>query len=157
MFSLFKKEKTLTSVANGKIIDIVKVPDQVFSQKFLGDGFAVIPVSGEFFSPASGIITDVTETLHAYCITTDDGLEILVHIGIDTVELKGKGFKPLVKKGDHISQGDAIASANLELIKEKGYNTTTIVAITNHEKMRKFKILEVASAKAGSPALIYKI
>ena len=157
MFNLFKKEKTLTSVANGKVIGITKVPDQVFSQKFLGDGFAVIPTTGEFFSPASGIVTDVTSTLHAYCITSDDGLEILVHIGIDTVELKGTGFKPLVKRGDRVTQGDAIASANLELIKEKGYNITTVVAITNTEKMHKFKVLESPSAKAGSPAMTYKI
>jgi len=156
MFNFFKKEKKLTSVANGRIITVSKVPDQVFSQKFLGDGFAVVPTSGEFFSPADGIISDVTDTLHAYCITTDDNLEILVHIGIDTVELKGTGFTPLVKKGDRVSAGDAIAKANLEIIKEKGYNTTTVVVVTNMEKLASFKILESPAAKAGSIAMTYK-
>ncbi len=156
MFKFFKKEKTLTSVANGRIIGITKVPDKVFSQKILGDGFGVIPTTGDFFSPANGVVTDVTDTLHAYCITTDDGLEILVHIGIDTVELKGQGFTPLVKKGDHLASGDALAHADLEFLKEKGYSTATAVIITNTEKLKSFKVLETPTAKAGSPAMTYK-
>lgn len=156
MFNFLKKEKSLSSVANGRIIGLDKVPDQVFSQKILGDGFAVIPTSGNFFSPTDGVITDVTETLHAYCITGGDGLEILVHIGIDTVELKGEFFTSLVKKGDTIHRGDAIAHADLDAIKDKGYNTATMVVITNTEKLREFRVLEAPSAKAGSPALVYK-
>lgn len=156
MFNFFKKEKTLTSVANGRIITITKIPDKVFSQKILGDGFGVIPTNGDFFSPASGVVTDVTDTLHAYCITTDDGLEILVHIGIDTVELKGQGFTPLVKKGDRLAAGDALAHADLDFLKEKGYSTACAVIITNTEKLKSFRVLEAPSAKAGCPAMIYK-
>ncbi len=156
MFNFFKKEKTLTSVANGRIVGITKIPDKVFSQKILGDGFGVIPTQGDFFSPASGVVSDVTDTLHAYCITTDDGLEILVHIGIDTVELKGQGFTPLVKKGDRLGAGDALAHADLDFLKEKGYSTATAVVITNTEKLKSFRVLESPSAKAGSPAMTYK-
>ncbi len=156
MFNFFKKEKTLTSVANGRIINVSKIPDKVFSQKILGEGFGVIPTTGEFFSPASGVVTDVTATLHAYCITTDDGLEILVHIGIDTVELKGEGFTPLVKKGDRLTAGDALAHADLDFLKEKGYSTATAVVVTNPEKLKSFSILESPTAKAGSPAMKYK-
>ena len=87
MFDFFKKEKVFNSVTKGDIIDISAVEDEVFSKKLLGEGFAVIPESNDFFSPASGTVSDVAETLHAYCITTDDGLEVLVHIGLDTVEL----------------------------------------------------------------------
>ena len=156
MFNFFKKEKYLATVANGDIIELSKVPDQVFSQKILGDGFAVIPRDGNFYSPASGTVTDVTGTLHAYCITSDDGLEILVHIGLDTVELKGKGFSPLVKKGDRIEKGAALAHADLGVLRNSGYNTTTMVVITNSEKLNSFNILETASAQAGDKALIYK-
>lgn len=156
MFNFLKKEKTLTSVADGRIIGITKIPDRVFSQKILGDGFGVIPSQGDFFSPANGVVTDVTDTLHAYCITTDDGLEILVHIGIDTVELKGEGFTPLVKKGDRLAAGDAIAHADLDFLKEKGYSIATAVVITNTEKLKSFRVLEAPAAKAGSPAMIYK-
>ena len=137
MFNFLKKEKNLSSVANGRIIGLSKVPDQVFSQKILGDGFAVVPTNGNF--------------------TSRDGLEILVHIGIDTVELKGEFFTSLVKKGDPIHRGEAIALADIDAIKEKGYNTTTMVVITNTEKLKEFRVLEAPSAKAGSPALAYKL
>lgn len=156
MFNFFKKEKHLASVANGEVIELSKVPDQVFSQKILGEGFAVIPSDGNFFSPASGTVTDVTSTLHAYCITTEDGLEILVHIGLDTVELKGKGFSPLVKTGDRIEKGSALAHADLNQLKEAGYNTATMVVVTNSEKLKSINVLEAASVKAGDKALIYK-
>ncbi len=156
MFSFLKKEKKLLSVANGRIVTLSKIPDRVFSQKILGDGFGVIPTTGHFFSPADGTVTDVTDTLHAYCITTNDGLEILVHIGIDTVELKGEGFTPLVKKGDRLAAGDALAHADLAFLKEKGYSTATAVVVTNTEKLKSISVSESPSAKAGSPAMIYK-
>ncbi len=157
MFDLFKKEKYLTSVAKGSILDISLVPDQVFSQKILGDGFAVIPADGSFVSPVSGTVTDVTDTRHAYCITSDDGLEVLVHIGIDTVELKGKGFKSLVKKGDKISAGTPISNVDLKLIETEGYNTTSMVVVCNMDKLRNLKVIENPSVSAGEKAAIYKI
>ncbi len=157
MLSLFKKEKSLNSVAKGKIVDITHVPDQVFSQKILGDGFAVIPSDGNIFSPTDGTVTEVSETLHAYCITNRDGLEILVHIGIDTVELKGSGFSPLVKKGDSVSAGAPLAHADLKTIKERGFHEIVVVAVTNSDKLKSFKVLENNSASPSTPAFIYKI
>ncbi len=157
MLNFLKKEKHLCSVADGTISDITTVPDQVFSQKILGDGFAVFPSSNDFFSPASGIISDISETLHAYCITSDDGLEILLHIGLDTVELKGNGFVSKVKKGQKINQGDIIATADLPLIKSSGHNTVTMVVVTNTDKLKEAKVLETSSAKHGDKALIYKL
>ena len=157
MFSFMKKERILSNVANGRIISLTKVPDEVFSKKILGDGFAVIPTNGNIYSPSDGTVTDVTDSLHAYCITTDDGLEILVHIGIDTVELKGECFTPLVKQGDKIKRGEALAYADIEGIHEKGYNSTTMVVITNTEKLSEYKIHEVQSEAAGTPALTYKL
>ncbi len=157
MFDLFKKEKQMASIANGSILDISLVPDQVFSQKILGDGFAVIPSDGNFVSPVSGTISDVTETCHAYCITSDDGLEVLVHIGIDTVELKGKGFEPMVKNGEKVKKGTPIARVDLKLIEEEGYNTTSMVVVTNMDKLSCLKVIENPSVKSGEKAVIYKI
>lgn len=157
MFNFIKKERILSNVANGKIIKLEDVPDEVFSQKILGDGFAVIPTSGNIFSPADGTVTDVPDSLHAYCITTDDGLEVLVHIGIDTVELKGEFFTALVKAGDKIRRGEGIAYADIDGIAEKGYNPTAMVVITNTEKMSEYKVREAEAQSAGTPALTYKL
>lgn len=157
MFDFFKKEKVFNSVTKGDIIDISAVEDEVFSKKLLGEGFAVIPESNDFFSPASGTVSDVAETLHAYCITTDDGLEVLVHIGLDTVELKGSLFESLVKKGQRINSGTPIARASLDKIKNAGYKTTTMVVVTNSEKLKTFETLPQKGATIGTKAFIYKI
>lgn len=156
MFDFFKKEKSLNAVTKGSIIDITTVEDEVFSKKLLGEGFAINPQSNDFFSPASGTVSDVAETLHAYCITTDDGLEVLVHIGLDTVELKGSHFRTLVKKGQKINAGTPIAYADLDKIKTAGYKTTTMVVVTNPEKLSSFKVIPEGSATIGTKAFIYK-
>ncbi len=157
MFGLNKKEKSLNSPVSGKIISIDKVPDEVFSQKILGDGFAVIPSDGNILSPANGTVAQISETLHAYCINSPDGLEILVHIGIDTVKLKGNGFSPLVNEGDKISKGAPIACVDLETIKNHGLNTAVVTVITNTEKLKSHQVLEAPDAPAGTSAFIYKI
>ncbi len=157
MFDLFKKERSMGAIANGSILDISLVPDQVFSQKILGDGFAVIPTDGNFVSPLAGSVTDVTDTKHAYCITSDDGLEVLVHIGIDTVELRGKGFEALTKKGDRVEMGSPLARVDLKQIEGSGYNTTSMVVITNMDKVRSLKVFENPSVKSGEKAIIYKV
>ncbi len=157
MLDFFKKKNSLSAICDGSIIDITLVPDRVFSQKILGEGFAVIPISNNFVSPVSGIVSDVAATRHAYCITSDDGLEILVHIGIDTVELKGKGFSPLVKSGDSIKQGEPLATVDIDYITKSGYNTTSMIVVTNSDRISNFSTIETPSAKAGDRAFLYKI
>lgn len=130
----------LLAVADGEAIPIDTVEDEVFSSRMLGDGFAVDPKSGNFFSPADGVIENISETLHAYTLRTDDGLDILIHIGIDTVELSGKGFTPFVKKGDRVSAGDLIARADLGLIKENGFSAVTPVIISNYDEISSYDI-----------------
>lgn len=119
----------ILSPLTGTIIPIEEVPDEVFSEKVLGDGCAVIPKDGKIFSPIDGVISSVAETEHAYGITNDSGLEILVHFGLDTVALKGKGFKCFVKVGDRVKAGDLIAEADISFIKSHGINPTTPVII----------------------------
>ena len=157
MLDFFKKEQFFVSIADGSITNLSFVPDEVFSQKILGDGFAVFPSCNTFVSPADGIISDVTKTLHAYCITTDDGLEVLVHIGLDTVELGGSGFVSKVKPGDKIKKGEPLAVADLAAIEAAGYSTVSMVVVTNSDQLRTLNVVENPAAKAGEKAALYKI
>ena len=95
-------KQTLLAPLNGKVIPLDQVQDDVFSQKVLGDGVAIQPENGKLYSPVDGEISSIAETLHAYGFSTEDGLEILVHVGLDTVTLKGEGFKPCVQEGDKV-------------------------------------------------------
>ena len=140
MFGFNKKKNLFNMFAtqNGEAIELSKVPDEAFASKMLGDGIAIIPNDNNILSPVDGTIIQVTDTLHAYGIQTETGLDVLVHIGINTVELKGEGFKSLVKEGDKVKVGTPIATADLELIKEKGYETYTPIIITNVSDVENF-------------------
>ncbi|MBQ9983488.1 MAG: PTS transporter subunit EIIC [Lachnospiraceae bacterium] len=120
---------TIVSPASGTAVLLEHVPDAVFADKILGDGMAVIPTTGEFVSPVDGEITSVADTLHAIGFQTEDGLDILVHIGLDTVKLNGDGFQVFVKEGDKVKKGDAIAKVDLQLLKEKEINSITPVIV----------------------------
>ena len=102
----------------------------------LGDGVAIIPTDNKVYAPIDGVIIQVYDTLHAYGIQSDDGLDILIHIGINTVELKSQGFTSLVNEGDRVKAGDAIAIADLDFIKSKGYEIYTPILITNIDEVR---------------------
>lgn len=142
MFNFMKKKtkNELLATQNGTIVDLKDVPDEAFAQKLLGEGVAILPTDNEVYSPVDGTIIQVSDTLHAYGISTKDGLDILIHIGIDTVELQGEGFEPLVKEGDQVKAGDLIARADLSLLKEKGYELYTPVLITNIEDVKDFSV-----------------
>ena len=134
MFGLFKaKKQVLVSPADGDVIDISEVPDEVFSQKMAGDGIAIVPRSNTFVAPVSGIITKIFSTNHAFSIKTKVGLEVLVHIGLDTVDLNGEGFKRLAKEGDDVSVGEPVIYADLEFIVSQGKEIITPIVL-NHEK-----------------------
>ena len=100
-------EKYILSPISGKTVSLDDVPDKVFSERLLGDGVAILPEDGRIFSPTDGVISSVAETKHAYGISSDDGTEILIHFGLETVELKGEGFEPLVKSGDRVKKRTA--------------------------------------------------
>ena len=114
---------------SGEILPLDKVPDEVFSERVLGDGVAIIPSDGKIYSPVNGKISTVAETLHAYGFSSEDGLEILVHVGLDTVALKGEGFKSHVQAGDTVKAGDLVAEVDLQFVKSKGINTITPVIL----------------------------
>lgn len=128
-----KKQKkdglVISSPLSGKIIQITDVPDPVFSGKMMGDGCAVIPEDGKIYAPVDGTLTTVAPTKHAYGFTTDDGVDILVHVGLETVGLEDGAFTVLKKAGDRVKKGDLVAEVNLDLLKEKGLNPVTPVVI----------------------------
>ena len=114
---------------SGQTVPLDQVPDEVFSQKVLGDGLAIIPQEGKIYSPVDGEISSVAETKHAYGFTSADGLEILVHFGLETVALKGQGFTPHVQEGDKVKAGDLVAEVDMELLKSKEINPITPVLV----------------------------
>lgn len=135
---LFKKKvKTLYAFTDGQSIPIEDVPDDVFATKMMGDGIAIIPSSGEIYAPCDGEISMVMEhSLHALGIINEDGMELLLHIGLDTVELMGEGFCAHVKKGDYVYKGDLLVTYDATLVKEKGYKDTTMLIVVdpkNHQ------------------------
>lgn len=125
------RSKTLSSVVKGQLIQLSEVNDQAFSTGALGKGIAIIPSDEMIYSPLDGEITAVFPTKHALGIKGEDGVEVLIHIGIDTVELNGKGFDVLVAQGDKVKKGQQLVKVDFEGIKASGYDTTTIVVITN--------------------------
>lgn len=124
-----EKRLQICSPLNGKTVPLDSVPDQVFSERVLGDGCAVIPTDGKIYSPVNGEISSIAETNHAYGFSSEDGLEVLVHFGLETVALKGEGFTPHVAVGDKVKIGDLIAEVDTALLKSKGINLITPVLV----------------------------
>ena len=137
-------DKTFLAPIDGKILPITEVPDEVFSQKMMGDGFAIEPANGEVVSPVNGVITTVFPTKHAIGITADNGSEILIHFGIDTVNLKGEGLEALVEQGAKVKAGQPILKVNLNEVKGKVPSVITPVVFTNLTEG------QTVSVKAGS-------
>ncbi|OFI46099.1 PTS N-acetylglucosamine transporter subunit IIABC [Floricoccus penangensis] len=133
-------ERDIYAVADGKLVSITEVSDDVFSQKMMGDGYAVLPTKGEIFTPISGTITNIFPTKHAMGILTDTGIEVLLHMGLDTVSLKGEPFELFVEEGQKVSRGQLIAKVDLEAIKKAGRKTDMIVVFTNADKVEKLTV-----------------
>ncbi|MCR5230718.1 MAG: PTS system trehalose-specific EIIBC component [Solobacterium sp.] len=134
-FTDAEKNEKLAAVAAGTLVDITKVSDQVFASKAMGDGFAIEPSDGKIYSPYTGEVTVAFPTGHAYGILTAGGKEVLIHIGIDTVELNGKGFKTHAKQGDRVKQGDLLCEVDLDYVRNQGKPVTTMVIFTDGTKV----------------------
>ena len=143
----------LLAPLTGKLMPLDQVPDDVFAQKILGDGIAIIPENGRILSPVDGEVITVAETLHAYGFATEDGLEILVHVGLDSVAQKGEGFKTHVRPGDKVKAGDLVAEVDLELLKGKNIPTITPVVICSGAEDQTLTFAS-GNAKAGKTAVI---
>ena len=141
----------VNSVADGEVINIEDVKDPVFSQKMMGDGFAVEPENGHIVSPVAGKVTSVFPTKHALGLVTDNGLEVLVHIGLDTVSLEGKPFEVKVSEGQTVAAGDLLVEADLDAIRAAGRETSTIVVFTNADAIKSVKVEHTGKLAANAP------
>lgn len=139
------------SVADGQVIKIEDVKDPVFSQKMMGDGFAVEPENGKIVSPVAGKVASIFPTKHALGLVTDNGLEVLVHIGLDTVSLEGKPFEVKVTEGQTVAAGDLLVEADLAAIREAGRETSTVVVFTNTDAIKSVKVEHTGKLAANAP------
>ena len=136
------------SVADGQVIALEQVKDPVFAQKMMGDGFAVEPANGNIVSPVSGTVSSIFPTKHALGLVTEAGLEVLVHIGLDTVSLEGKPFTVHVAEGQKVAAGDLLVTADLDAIRAAGRETSTVVVFTNAEAIKSVKLEQTGSLAA---------
>lgn len=143
MFSIFKKKKkndVITAYVSGKVVPVEKVNDEVFSAKILGEGIGICPTEDMIVAPCDGEVVSVMEdTKHALGIKTSNGMEILIHIGINTVSMKGNGFELFTKTGDSVKKGDKLISFKRELIKSNGLDDVVIMVITNSDQFKGLK------------------
>lgn len=155
MLGIFKKRNkiSLVSPMTGEIIRIEDVPDEVFSQKMVGDGIAIKPTDKIVLSPCEGKVIQVFPTNHAIGIETKEGLEILIHIGIDTVNLKGKGFKRLIEPGCVVKPGDRLLEIDIDFIKSNATSIISPIVITNMTKVSSLKKVEEHSIKTREEIL----
>ena len=157
LFDIFKKKEkivvTIYSPVNGKVIELKEVPDEAFAQKMVGDGCAIEPDKGVICSPIEGQLMNIFPTNHAIIFETIDGLEMIVHFGIDTVKLDGKGFQKLREPGP-IKVGDEIVKYNLDEIKDGVPSTRSPIIINNMEKVEKIEVLSLGKiVKIGEPIM----
>ncbi|WP_040205265.1 PTS sugar transporter subunit IIA [Neobacillus jeddahensis] len=155
-FKLFKKEKTsIYAPVQGEIIPITDVPDPVFSQKMMGEGLAIIPEQGNIYAPVNGKVILVASTKHAIGIRAEDGTEILIHVGLETVALNGVGFELAVQEGDKIKPGQLLLEVDWDYLKEHAKSIVTPVVITNSaESGRQISLTEEKRSVAGETVIM---
>lgn len=148
MFGFFEKKSKVFAPFDGKVVPLEEVPDDAFSKKIVGDGLAIIPESNELVAPFDGKIEQIFDTKHAFVLCSSDGLQILVHIGINTVNLKGGGFDIKIPSGREIKIGDVIAEVNFDFVAKNGYSIYTPLIFMNLENFKvDFRFGNVKSGK----------
>ena len=153
MFEKNAKTISLKAVEDGRTIPMDEVNDQTFAQELLGPGIAIVPSNGTVVSPINGTIATVIDTKHAVCIQGEDGLELIVHAGLDTVELNGKYYQTYKEIGDQVKAGDVLLEFDLEEITKAGYDVTTPIVITNLGDYKITKCLTGQQVKAGEEVI----
>ncbi|OSX54592.1 PTS sugar transporter subunit IIA [Anoxybacillus ayderensis] len=155
MFRLFRKrEEVIVSPLTGNVRSLENVPDPVFAQKMMGDGFAIEPTDGVVVSPIHGEVVQVFPTEHAVGLRSDEGLEILIHVGVDTVHMHGEGFEAYVKAGDRVKSGDLLLSFDLALVQQKAKSPLTPVVITNGDVVDECHREHTEQAERGRTVLM---
>ena len=147
----------LVAPVSGKVVALADIPDKVFASGALGHGVGLISTDGRVLSPVEGTVVTAMASGHAYGIKSDQGVEVLVHIGIDTVQLNGRGFTPAVERGQRVRPGDLLAEVDLTVINEAGYDPTTIVVVTNSAQLTSVETAATGTVEQGRPVLAVQI
>ena len=148
----FAGEKmTVMAPIDGTVIPLEQIPDETFATAILGPGCGIEPTGDTVYAPFDGTITQVASTLHAIGITSDDGIELLIHVGMDTVEMQGKGFTALVKEEQKVKAGTALLKVDLDAIRAANHPTTTAVIVTNADDLPKLHIIAGGIVSTGTP------
>lgn len=134
-----RKTREVLSPVDGQVVEIESVNDEVFANKMVGDGVAVIPMSDTFCAPIDGVVSKIFSTNHAYSIKSDKDIEVMVHIGLETVALKGEGFERLAEEGDEVQAGDPIIRADLSYIREHAKDIVTPVIVSDESDVKEIK------------------
>ncbi|ANB56300.1 PTS system, glucose subfamily, IIA component domain protein [Anoxybacillus sp. B7M1] len=150
----WQEEEIIFAPLNGRIIPLEEVPNPTFSHKFLGDGIAIMPNDGQVVAPVDGRVANIFRSKHAIGILSNKGVEILIHVGLETVLLNGEGFTVHVKRGEMVKRGDLLLSFHLKTIKKRAASLLTPVIITNHEQAEITKIASRPTCVAGQSALL---
>ena len=153
MFGFGKKNIVINSPMDGRVISLSKVSDPVFSQGILGQGIAIKPISGYVYAPCKATVEQMFETGHAVSLLTDEGVQLLIHVGIDTVKLKGRHYTIVKNSGEKVNKGDILMEFDAEAISEEGFDTVTPVVICNPDDFTKITFAEEGHIKAGEPLI----
>ncbi len=161
MFDFLKKKKPLELVigspVKGKAVPLSSVNDPTFSEGMLGKGVAIQPTEGKIYAPADGTIGMVFDTLHAVSLTAKEGTEVLIHVGLDTVKMKGEGFTGFVHAGDTVKKGDLLLEVDLDKVKEAGYDTITPMLICNTDEYAAVNGLDGKEVKPGDDVIVITV
>jgi PTS system glucose-specific IIA component len=149
-----KKQETILAPVTGRLVPIEEVPDPTFAEKMLGDGVAIVPSEGVVVAPMDSEVISIFSTKHAIGLKTKQGLEILIHIGLDTVNMHGEGFEAFVEVGDKVAAGTKLISFSIELIQQKATNIITPVVITNPDVVKELKRENISEVKRGETEII---
>ncbi len=149
-----KKQETIFAPVTGRLVPIEEVPDPTFAEKMLGDGVAIIPSDGVVVAPVDGEVISLFPTKHAIGIKSQQGLELLIHIGLETVNMKGEGFETFVEVGDKVSVGTKLISFSIELIQQKASDIITPVVITNSDILKELTRGEMSGVTRGETEIM---
>ena len=150
------QSKTVLTPLQGKVLAQADIPDETFAQGILGPGCGIEPTGKTVYAPFDGTVEQVASTLHAVGLTSEDGIEILIHVGMDTVEMKGQGFTSLTKEGAKVKAGTPLLKVDLEAIRAAGHPTATALIVTNSDDLPEISVVANGDAVAGTPVFKFK-
>ena len=150
------QKMTVLAPIDSTVIPLEQLPDETFATAILGPGCGLEPTGDMVYAPFDGTVTTIADTLHAVGLMSDDGIEVLIHVGMDTVEMNGKGFKALVKEGDKVKAGTPLLKVDLEAIRAAGHPTATALIVTNSDDLPEISIVADGDAAAGAPVFKFK-